>query len=119
MSVLIRGEDRARLKVTGDIEAELQVPDDGRCWLSFSDGTLVEAAYGDDDDCRFSISEEGAGIARIQHDGGADVLRLDWRVEWVTAAAGSNAARAIAGREPMPMLPGLFAATEDEALARC
>lgn len=107
MSVLIRGEDRTRLKVMGDIEAELVVPDDGCCWLSFSDGTLIEAAY-DDDDCRFSISEEGAGIARIQRDGGADVLRLDWRVEWVTAAAGGNAARAENRAAPMPVLPGLF-----------
>ncbi|GAA0737128.1 MULTISPECIES: hypothetical protein [Sphingomonas] len=109
MSVMIRGEDRARLKVTGDIEAELAVPTGGtgRCWLSFSDGTLVEAAYGKDDDCRFAVSEEGAGIARIQRDGAADVLRLDWRVEWVTVAAAGNAVRAGRG-EPMPVLPGLF-----------
>lgn len=109
MSVLIRGEDRARLKVTGDIEAELPVPADadGRCWLSFSDGTLVEAAYGEDQGCRFAVSEEGAGIARIQRDGGADVLRLDWRVEWVTVAAAGQAARAVRA-EPLPVLPGLF-----------
>lgn len=110
MSVLIRGEDRTRLRVMGDIEAELPVPADadGRCWLSFSDGTLVEAAYGEDEDCRFSVSEEGAGIARIQRDDGADVLRLDWRVEWVTVAAGGNAARAMNRAAPMPVLPGLF-----------
>lgn len=65
MSVMIRGEDRTRLKVMGDVEAELPVPPDsaGRYWLSFSDRTLIEAAYGEDD---------------------SDVLRLDWRVEWVT-----------------------------------
>lgn len=110
MSVMIRGEDRTRLRVTGDVEAELPVPAEGtgRCWLSFSDGTLIEAAYGDDDDCRFAVSEEGAGIARIQRERDSDVLRLDWRVEWVTVAAADNAARAAARSEPMPVLPGLF-----------
>ena len=41
MSVMIRGQDRTRLKVMGDVEAELAVPADsaGRCWVSFSDGT--------------------------------------------------------------------------------
>jgi hypothetical protein len=36
MSVMIRGEDRTRLKVMGDIEAELTAPldDTGRCWIS-------------------------------------------------------------------------------------
>ena len=111
MSVMIRGQDRTRLKVMGDVEAELAVPADsaGRCWLSFSDGTLIEAAYGEDHDCRFAVSEEGAGIVRIQRDGDRDVLRLDWRVEWVTVAAPGNAARAMAHGEPMPQLPGLFA----------
>ena len=54
MSVMIRGQGRTRLKVMGDVEADLAVPADsaGRCWLSFSDGTLIEAAYGEDDDCR-------------------------------------------------------------------
>ncbi|WP_324261629.1 hypothetical protein U4960_00155 [Altererythrobacter sp. H2] len=109
MSVMIRGEDRARLKVTGDIEAELAVPPGaaGRCWISVSDGTLIEAAYVDDNACRFVVSEEGAGIAQIQRDGAADVLRLDWRVEWVTVASAGNAARAARG-EPLPLLPGLF-----------
>ena len=112
MSVMIRGEDRTRLRVMGDIEAELPVPADadGRCWLSFSDGTLVEAAYAGDDDCRFVISEEGAGITRIQRDEGVgDVLRLDWRVEWVTVSAAGAAARAARHFEPLPVLPGLFA----------
>jgi hypothetical protein len=106
---MIRGEDRASLRVTGDIEAELMVPADsaGRCWLSFSDGTLVEVAYGNQRDCRFAVSEEGAGITRIARDDAGDVLRLDWRVEWVTVAAAGNAARA-GGGEPMPVLPGLF-----------
>ena len=109
MSVKISGEDRARLRVTGDIEAELAVPpgDAGRCWISISDGTLIEAAYGDDDAYRFAISEEGAGIARILRDGANDVLRLDWRVEWVTVASAGNTARATPG-ESLPMLPGLF-----------
>ena len=111
MSVMIRGEDRTRLKVMGDVEAELAVPSDsaGRCWLSFSDGTLIEAAYGEDDDCRFAVSEKGAGIVRIQREGDSDVLRLDWRVEWGTVAGADNTARAAALGEPMPVLPGLFA----------
>jgi hypothetical protein len=109
MSVMIRGEDRHRLKVTGDIEAELAVPPSaaGRCWISMSDGTLVEAAY-DDDACRFVVSEEGAGIARIQRIGDGDILRLDWRVEWVTVAAACNAARASQPRESLPFIPGLL-----------
>lgn len=111
MSVMICGQGRTRLKVIGDVEAELAVPADsaGRCWLSFSDGTLIEAAYGEDDDCRFAISKEGAGIVRIQSDGDSDVLRLDWRVEWVTVAGADNAARATERGEPMPVLPGLLA----------
>lgn len=110
MSVMIRGEDRTKLRVMGDIDAELAVPpnDAGRCWISVSDGTLIEAAYGDDDACRFAVSEEGAGIARIKRDGASDVLQLDWRVEWVTVAAACNAARAVARCETMPVLPGLF-----------
>jgi len=111
MSVMICGQDRTRLKVMGDVEAELAVPPDdaGRCWLSFSDGTLIEAAYGADDDCRFVVSEEGAGMVRIQRDDSGDVLRLDWRVEWVTVAGAGYAARATALNEPLPLLPGLFA----------
>lgn len=95
----------------GDVEAELTVPNDdaGGCWLSFSDGTLIEAAYGAGDDCRFAVSEEGAGMVRIQRDDDGDVLRLDWRVEWVTVAGAGNAARAIERNEPLPLLPGLFA----------
>ncbi|MGE4431663.1 MAG: hypothetical protein AB7E05_13065 [Sphingobium sp.] len=110
MSVMIRGQDRTRLKVMGDVEAELVIPADsaGRCWLSFSDGTLIEAAYGEAEDCRFAVSEEGAGIVRIQREGDSDLLRLDWRVEWVTVAGAGNAARATARGEPMPVLPGLF-----------
>ena len=111
MSVMIRGQGRTRLKVMGDVEADLAVPADsaGRCWLSFSDGTLIEAAYGEDDDCRFAVSEEGAGIVRIQRDGDSDVLRLDWSVEWVSVSAPGYAARAMAHGEPMPELPDLFA----------
>ncbi|MFA7603358.1 MAG: hypothetical protein WCY29_10155 [Novosphingobium sp.] len=110
MSVMIRGEDCTRLRVTGDIEAELAVPQDevARCWISLSDGTLVEAVYGADDRCRFTVSEEGAGIARIQHVGDSDVLRLDWRVEWVAIAAAGNAARATAPHESLPLIPGLL-----------
>lgn len=110
MSVTICGEDRTRLKVMGDVEAELAAPkdSDGRCWISVSDGTLIEAAYGDDDACRFKISEEGAGITRIQREGVRDVLRLDWRVEWVTVAPAGNVARASFTSKPMPMLPGLL-----------
>lgn len=121
MSVMIRGQDRTRLKVMGDVEAELAVPveDAGRCWLSFSDGTLIEAAFGEDDDCRFAITEEGAGIARIRRERDGDVLRLDWRVEWVTVAAADNAARATARDEPMPVLPGLFSSSDSEAVEVC
>ena len=110
MSVMICGEDRMRLRVRGDIDAELAVPHGsaGRCWISVSDGTLIEAAYGDDEACRFVVSEEGAGIARIQRDDAGDVLRLDWRVEWVTVAPACNAARAATHGEAMPVLPGLF-----------
>lgn len=110
MSVVICGEDRTKLRVMGDIEAELSVPPSsaGRCWISVSDGTLIEAAYGEGDSCRFAVSEEGAGIARIQREGANDVLRLDWRVEWVTVAPASNAARAVMPGEAMPVLPGLF-----------
>ena len=110
MSVMICGEDRTRLKVMGDIEAELAVPEDtgGRCWISLSDGTLIEAAYDEDDACRFKVSDEGAGITRIQRDGARDLLRLDWRVEWVTVAPAANAARASSTNESLPMLPGLF-----------
>ena len=99
MSVMICGEDRTRLKVMGDIDAELAVPrgGTGRCWISFSDAT-----------CRFAVSEEGAGITRIQRDGANDVLRLDWRVEWVTVAPVCNVARAMTQGEVMPVLPGLF-----------
>ncbi|RIA46241.1 hypothetical protein DFR49_0774 [Hephaestia caeni] len=110
MSVTIRGENRSRLRVMGDIEAELAVPADaaGRCWLSFSDGTLVEAAYGDDDACRFAVSQEGAAITRIQRDGDCDTLRLDWRMEWVTVAAAANAARAAPPGDCLPLIPGLL-----------
>ena len=110
MSVMICGEGRTRLKVMGDIDAELAVPRGaaGHCWISFSDGTLIEAAYGDDEACRFMVSEEGAGITRIRRDDAGDVLRLDWRVEWVTVAPAFNAARAMTQGEIMPVLPGLF-----------
>lgn len=110
MGVVIRGEDRTRLRVMGDIDAELAVPRGaaGRCWISFSDGTLIEAAYGDDEACRFVVSEEGAGITRIRRDDAGDVLRLDWRVVWVTVAPACNAARAMTHGEVMPVLPGLF-----------
>lgn len=110
MSVMICGEDRTRVKVMGDIEAELGLPkdSDGRCWISVSDGTLIEAAYGEDGACRFKVREEGAGIIRIQRESACDFLRLDWRVEWVTVAPAANAARASPTSEPMPMLPGLL-----------
>jgi hypothetical protein len=73
-----------------------------------SDGTLVEAAYGEGNRCRFAVGEEGAGIARVQHLGDSDILRRDWWVEWVTVAAAANAARATAPRESLPVIPGLL-----------
>jgi len=86
MSVMIRSEDRTRLKVMGDIEA----------------------ACGDGDACRFAVSQEGAAIVRIQRDGDRDILRLDWSMEWVMIASADNTAQAGRG-DPLPELPGLFA----------
>ena len=77
--------------------------------ISLQKNIYIPSFDENNDDCRFAVSEEGAGIVRIQRDGDSDVLRLDWSVEWVTVAAPGNAARAMAHGEPMPELPGLFA----------
>jgi hypothetical protein len=120
MSVLICGEDRRRLRVTGDIDTELSIPrdevGDGRYWLTFSDSTLIEAAYEAGKDCRFAVAEEGAGIVHVDHRANGDLLRLDWRVDWVAVTQAANGARAKSVSEPIPVLSGLFGAAETAAL---
>jgi hypothetical protein len=87
------GADR-RLRLTGDIETILNVPErainDGFS-LAFSDGTLVHGHYPESAPaCRFTLAVEGAAIVRITREGVHEVLELDWDFDWITLACGTE-----------------------------
>ena len=69
MSVRIESIDGAKLKLTGDVEAVLDLPFRAAregFGLAFSDGTLMRGDYdGSTDRCRFSLSIEGAAVVKI------------------------------------------------------
>lgn len=127
MAITLRGEAGETIRVSGDIETELRVPyDDGNdCfYIGFSDGTLVEGRYGEDQQYLFSVAAEGAGIPRIRRIGRSDVLTLEWKIEWVAVADCMNCAVAESEPvEPLPDLPGLFTQLAEQfgkpSAARC
>lgn len=127
MAITLRGEAGERIRVSGDMETELRVPyNDGsdRFYVSFSDGTLVEGQYGEDQQYRFSIATEGVGIPRIRRIGHSDVLTLEWKIEWVAVADCMNCVVADPELvELLPDLPGLFTQMADQfgkpSAARC
>lgn len=101
MSVTIQGVGETEyLRLTGDIDTTLRLPYDveqeSRFFLAFSDGTLIEGDFGDEQLLAFRVAQEGAGIVRIEESS----LRLDWNVEWATIAPFKAGAQAQAGNDP-------------------
>ena len=94
MSVRIASVDGARLRLTGDVAAVLDIPFRAAregFTLAFSDGTLVRGDYDPAADCcRFAATVEGAAVVSIARAAGGDVLDIAWRVEWLSLASGND-----------------------------
>lgn len=106
------------LKVEGDVQTMLEIPAnppestrDGQLvdsyYISLSDGTLIQASYGEDPE--FDVVVEGAGQVRVAQTG--KELSVDWGIEWVNVAA-KTGAMGVAHKEPirLPLLDLLNAA---------
>jgi hypothetical protein len=106
------------LQVEGDVQAILEVPAHPPEWvkqsemvdsyyLSFSDGTLIQASHADDPE--FHVVIEGAGRVVVSPSGRE--LFLDWGIEWINLGP-RRGATAFARKGPMnlPLLELLEAA---------
>lgn len=103
MSITIVPLAPDRLRVAGDLDAELRVPFDGdedRFHVAVSDGTLIAGEY-DPELGRFhyQVESEGAGITRIE----GETVTIDWRPDWVTIALYRADAAPLRGIEPLPL----------------
>ena len=100
MSVRIEPQDGFKLKLSGDIETVISLSTravSNDFAVAFSDGTLLRGSYDFAlEECRFSVLIEGAGTAKIRRESGGDQVELDWRIEWVSVAPGSQALLPIA-----------------------
>ncbi|PVX28821.1 hypothetical protein [Sphingomonas pokkalii] len=90
MSIRIEPLENGRLKLSGDVEDEIclsaRALDEGFA-IAISDGTLVQGRFDNwVDECRFSVTVEGAGIATISRAERGDVLDLAWKIEWISVA---------------------------------
>jgi hypothetical protein len=94
------------LYVAGDVRTTLVIPaeapestEDGQLvdsyYISLSDGTLIQASYGDDPE--FHVVVEGAARVSIAPSG--KELTADWTIEWINVAP-SRSAIGLAHREP-------------------
>lgn len=94
-----------RLRSTGDIETVLTVPydDDDRFLVGFSDGTLLQGTYDASLRCLWNVAREGAGIVRFV----GDRAVLEWRAEWVTAAAYDPNVVEPQAPQALPLFPDL------------
>lgn len=109
MAVTLRGvPHRERIEVTGDVQTTLRIPmtEDATYYLAFSDGTLVAGYYDEDRVYRFFPQIDGAGIVSIRSEDGHDVIRLDWKIEWVTIS--EECVRPEVEEERTLPLPGLL-----------
>lgn len=95
------------LKVEGDVQTTLEIPanppemtQDGQLvdsyYISVSDGTLIQASYGEDPE--FDVVVEGAAQVRIAQSG--KELSVDWGIEWVNVVS-KIGAMGLARKEPM------------------
>lgn len=94
MAIRIESVEGAKLRLSGDIHAVLDLPVRAAregFGLAFSDGTLVRGGYDKATDrCRFSCAIEGAGLIAIARKDDGDVLDIGWRIEWISLASGDT-----------------------------
>lgn len=94
MGVQIEAIDGHSLRLTGDVETLLDLPARAKTEefsLAISDGSLIRGYYdAGSNGCRFSIAVEGAAIIKIAREDSGDRLEIDWRIDWITLACGSD-----------------------------
>ena len=103
--------ETARLRVTGNIEAQLTLPADPpfdldgenfmhAYYLALSDGSLIKAVRHDDPDWEMIIE----GAATIEIDPSGRTLTAHWGIEWITLASNCKA-NAVAQKaiRPLPL----------------
>jgi hypothetical protein len=89
--------DLARLRIGGDIVANLDIPARppfhvrGETWtetyyIALSDGSLIRAC--NDPEPRYEILAEGAGLLDI--DEGRGTLTVNWPIEWISLSSIRN-----------------------------
>lgn len=94
MGVQIEAMDGGRLRLTGDVEAILDLPasavTDGFSF-AFSDGTLLKGHHDiGSGRCHFTLAAEGAAIVSIMRQERHDRAKIDWKIEWMTLACDSR-----------------------------
>jgi hypothetical protein len=94
MGVRIEAADGAKLKLSGDVEAIVDLPlravREGFA-LAFSDGTLVRGDYDfGAQSCAFQIAIEGAAAIAIARENERETLEIGWPIEWISVGAGDD-----------------------------
>ncbi|AUW60006.1 hypothetical protein C1T17_01140 [Sphingobium sp. SCG-1] len=94
MGVQIAARQDDRLQLSGDIETLLDLPARARTEgfsLAISDDSLIR---GRDDPAsnrsHFTVAVDGAAIIDIARDAQGDRLDIDWRIDWITLACGTD-----------------------------
>jgi hypothetical protein len=99
MGVQIEAIEGHRLRLTGDVEAMLDLPMRAKSQgfsLAISDGSLLRGEYDAGSECcRFSIEAEGAAIIKITRTGTGDLLDMDWRIDWMVLACSGDTLRVV------------------------
>tara|TARA_R110000868_G_scaffold18003_2_gene78256 strand:- start:3095 stop:3457 length:363 start_codon:yes stop_codon:yes gene_type:complete len=94
MGVQIAARQDDRLQLSGDIETLLDLPARARkegFSLAISDGSLIRGCYDPASHrCHFTVAVEGAAIIDIARDAQGDRLKIDWQIDWITLACGTD-----------------------------
>ena len=104
MGVQIEAMDGGKLKVSGDLERLLHLP--GRAVtdgfsFAFSDGTLIRGHHDiASGRCHLALASEGAAMVRIMRDNRHDRACVEWKIEWMTLACGTETLCPIEGKYP-------------------
>jgi len=102
MGVQIEAMDGGKLKVSGDLERVLHLP--GRAVtdgfsFAFSDGTLIRGHHDiASGRCHLVLASEGAAMVRIMRDNRHDRACVEWKIEWMTLACGTETLCPIEGK---------------------
>lgn len=109
MSITIRGDDRGRLCISGDINVVIDLPNDcdDRFLVALSDGTLLEGNLADDQTSRLSVLSPGAAIIEGYKSGPRQGVTVHWDIEWLNVGRISDSGLRQPEDQGMPLFDAL------------